>query len=89
LAHSLLSSSRSEASWWQTLPGGYFSYIILTVAFLISFAFFHLKEQYALPLEWYCQLGPGQTIERRFKIPQPIAQSIASPPPKAQLGSSI
>ncbi|MBP9093927.1 hypothetical protein KBI23_23095 [bacterium] len=59
----------------KLLPGGYFSYIILAVAFLVSFAFLHLKEQYAAPLEWYCQLGPGQTIERRFEIPHLIAQN--------------
>jgi len=59
----------------KLLPGGYFSYTILAVAFLVSFAFLHLKEQYALPLEWYCQLGPGQTIERRFKIPQLLAKN--------------
>ncbi|MDP3508686.1 MAG: hypothetical protein Q8T09_11890 [Candidatus Melainabacteria bacterium] len=59
----------------KLLPGGYFSYIILSAAFLVSFAFLHLKEQYAAPLEWYCQLGPGQTIERRFRIPQLIAQN--------------
>ncbi len=59
----------------KLLPGGYFSYTILAVAFLVSFAFLHLKEQYALPLEWYCQLGPGQTIERRFKMPHTIAEN--------------
>ncbi len=68
----------------KLLPGDYFSYIILTVAFLTSFTFLHLKEQYALPPEWYCQLAPGQTIERRLKIPKQIAQSVANRLPQKQ-----
>jgi len=59
------------------------------VAFLISFTFLHLKEQYALPPEWYCQLAPGQTIERRLKIPQPIARSIASRLPQKQNWAAV
>ena len=57
----------------KLLAGGYFTWFILAATFTTSFAFLHLKEQYALPPEWYCQLGKGQTIERRFKIPKELA----------------
>jgi hypothetical protein len=73
----------------KLLPGDYFSYIILALAFLISFSFLHLKEQYALPPEWYCQLAPGQTIERRFRIPQPIAQNFPNRRPQKQNWAAI
>ncbi len=58
----------------KLLAGGNFTWLILAIAFLASFSFLHLKEQYALPPEWYCQLMAGQTIERRFKIPPILAK---------------
>lgn len=57
----------------KLLASDYFSRIVLVLASVLSFAFLQLKEQYALPPEWYCQLAQGQTIERRFKIPQRLA----------------
>jgi hypothetical protein len=61
----------------KLLASDYFSWVVLVLAAVFSFAFLQIKELNALPPEWYCQLAQGQIIERRFKIPQPLATNYA------------
>jgi hypothetical protein len=63
------------ANWTGLTRGGLtsVSWLILGCAIAGSATFLFVKEQFAPPQEWVCQLSPGQSIERKFKIPASIA----------------